>query len=275
VSSEPTRPTLAACEWIFGDRPLADTIAAVAAAGYDALVVVAEPGRRDLDELEKLLAEAGLGVAGATCDTGGRPERDLAHIDRALRQEAVAYYKRCVDQIERLGAHTLCVVPGAEGRLSPVSSYAEEWRVAVEATREVAVYAGERGVSLAIEPLNRYEAFLLNRVEQACAFVAEVGVDGVGLIADLFHMNIEERDSLAAIDLAGDRLLELHVADSNREGLGSGHLPAFDLLDRTRASGFRGTLVVECVAADPARLDGFLDQCARVVREVFPPGGLT
>ena len=138
----------------------------------------------------------------------------------------------------RLGATTLGTVPSAEGRVSPISSYAEEWAHAVAAVREVALYAGEYDVRLAIEPLNRYEAFLVNRVEQACAFASEVGVDGVGVIVDLFHMNIEEADSAAAIDLAGDRLLELHLADSNREGLGSGHAPARELLERTRACGF-------------------------------------
>ena len=138
----------------------------------------------------------------------------------------------------RLGATTLGIVPSAEGRVSPISSYAEEWAHAVAAVREVALYAGEYDVRLAIEPLNRYEAFLVNRVEQACAFASEVGVDGVGVIVDLFHMNIEEADSAAAIDLAGDRLLELHLADSNREGLGSGHAPARELLERTRACGF-------------------------------------
>jgi sugar phosphate isomerase/epimerase len=262
-------PTLAACEWIFGDRPLGDTVAALATAGYDALVVVAEPDRPDIEELERLLAEAGLGVAGATCDNTDKPARDLAHPDETFRREAVAFYKRCVDLLERLGAPTLCVVPSAEGRLSPRSSYVHEWELAVDATREVAVYAGERGVWLAIEPLNRYEAFLVNRVEQACAFADDVGVDGVGVIADLFHMNIEESDSFAAIELAGDRLLELHLADSNRGGLGSGHLPSLDLLRSLKASGFHGTLAVECYPLGGD--DAFLDQCARVVHDVFAP----
>jgi sugar phosphate isomerase/epimerase len=264
-------PTLAACEWIFGERPLGDTIAALAAAGYDALVVAAEPDRRDLAELETLLAEAGLGVAGATVFNTDRPERDLAHPDTTFRREAIACYKACADLLARLGAPTLGIVPSAEGRLGALTSYAQEWQLAVDATREVALHAGERGVKLAIEPLNRYEAFLVNRVEQACSFADDVGVDGVGVIADLFHMNIEESDPFAAIDLAGDRLLELHLADSNREGLGSGHLPSLELLGRARASGFRGTLAVECYSAstveDPSRLDACLDQCARVVRE--------
>ena len=280
MSTRATRPTLAACEWIFGERPLAETVAALVASGYDALVVTGEPDRLDVDDVERLVTKAGLTVVGATSETAGKPSRDLAHPDRALRAEAVGYYKGCIDLVKRLGAPTLGIVPSAEGRLSPISSYEREWELAVEATREVALYAGEQEVSVAIEPLNRYEAFLVNRVDQACSFAADVGVGGVGVIADLFHMNIEESDLFAAIEHAGDRLLEIHLADSNRQGLGRGHLPARELLERAKSLGFHGTLAVAChapaygrsnhdPAAQAARIDTYLAETAGVVADVF------
>jgi sugar phosphate isomerase/epimerase len=286
VSAEETRPVLAACEWTFGSRPLGSIVASLAANGYDGIVIAGEPDRQDVGELGALLDTAGLSVVGATTDTTGRPERDLAHPDRMRRSEALDYYQRCVDLLARLGARVFGIVPSEEGRLTPIAGYAREWELAVAGARELALYAGERGVRIAIEPLNRYEAFLVNRVEQACAFVDEIGVDGVGVVADLFHMNIEEIDSFAALDRAGDRMLELHLADSNREGLGSGHLPGRELLERARALGFAGTFAVECLApprhpgsatdaTEAARTDRFLAQCAAVVAEVFPapPGG--
>ena len=92
-------------------------------------------------------------------------------------------------------------------------------------------------------------------------------------------MNIEEPDPAAALELAGDHLLELHLADSNREGLGSGHVPARELLGRARARGFGSgrTLAVECIAprtaasasAEAELTDRFLAQCAQVVNEIF------
>ncbi len=274
MSTDSARPALAACEWIFGGRPLADVVTALAAAGYDGLVIIGEPDRADVDELACLVAAAGLIVVGATSETSGRPTRDLAHPSGALRAEALAYYKGCVDLIQRLGATTLGVVPSAEGRVSPLSSYVQEWKLAVAAVRELSLYAAERGVRLAIEPLNRYETFLVNRVEQACEFAADVGAGGIGVIADLFHMNIEERDSAAALALAGGSLLELHLADSNREGLGSGHLPARELLEQARENGFEATLAVECFAPsareDATQTDRWLNQCAEVVDAVFP-----
>ena len=262
------RPTLAVCEWIFGTRPLAETVAAVAGAGYEAIVITGEPDRPDIDELESLLRESGLAVTGSTSETWGNPSRDLAHPERSYRAEAIDYYKGCSDLLVRLGAPTLGIVPSAEGRLS-VPSYREAWKLAVEATREVALYAREHDVSVAIEPLNRYESFLVNRVEQACRFAAEVDVSGVGVIADFFHMNIEEVDLFAAIEHAGDRLLEIHLADSNREGLGTGHLPVRELLERVEAQGFHGTFAVECYVQEGLS-DAFLEQCARSVRDVFP-----
>jgi sugar phosphate isomerase/epimerase len=191
------RVTLAACEWIFGDRPLDEITDVLRRAGYDALEITGEPERDDVEELLRL----GLPISGCTsnCD---RPERDLAHPDRDLRSQAVAYYRGCVDLVLRLGAPAIGLVPTAEGRLGPLTSYEREWALAVEAAREVALYAAERGVGVAVEPLNRYEAYLLNRLEQALAFADEIGVPGVGITADLFHMNIEEADPAAALEQA-------------------------------------------------------------------------
>ncbi len=256
---------LAACEWIFGARDFPRTVSRLAASGYDAIEIVGEPKRQDLEELQGPLDSSGLRVSGTTAHSQPMDERDLAHPDRDVRRLAVAYYQGCVELAAKLEAPTIGLLPSAEGRLGPISSYRREWKLAVEAAREVAYFAGEHQVTVAIEPLNRYEAFLVNRVEQALAFVEEVDVVGTGIVADLFHMNIEEADPGAALAQAEGRLLEIHLADSNRRGLGHGHLPLESLLAVATKVDFDGAYVMEFTADCEAELDGFLDASAQFV----------
>jgi sugar phosphate isomerase/epimerase len=256
---------VAACEWIFGDADLPRTVARLAAAGYDGIEIIGEPGRPDVGRLESLVASGELRVAGTTAHSEPLRERDLAHPEREVRRLAVAYYRGCAELAARLGAPTIGLLPSAEGRLAPLGDRLREWKLAVDATRDVAHFAGERGVSVAVEPLNRYEAYLVNRVEQALAFAEEVGVVNTGIVADVFHMNIEEADVEAALELARGRLLEIHLADSNRGGLGAGHLPLERLLRIVSDGGFGGPYIVEITVADD-ELDKALAESAALLR---------
>ena len=264
------RRPVAASEWIFGARNLARTAERLAASGYDGLEIVGQPKRPDVNQLESLVDAGGIRVTGMTADSQPPEERDLAHPDRDLRRLAVAHYQGCVGLAARLNAPTIGVLPSAEGRLGAISGYQREWKLAVAAAREVAYFAGENGVAIAIEPLNRYEAFLVNRVEQALAFAEEVGVPNAGIVADLFHMNIEEVDPVAALAQAAGRLLEIHLADSNRRGLGHGHLPLERLLSAAAPAEFDGAYVMEFVAADDAELDEYLAESAVFLRRMLP-----
>lgn len=237
---------IAACEWIFAGRPLGEVAALLLAAGYDAVEVNGEPDRDDVAGLD------GLRVSGTTAICNWpTDERDLAHPDADARRRAVAYYRGCVDLAVHVGAPAVGLIPAAVGRLDALTTYAREWRHAVEGVREVASYAGERGVAIAVEAINRYETHLVNRVEQALALAEETGVAGVGVVADAFHMQLEEEDSAAAVEAAGDRLRALHVADSNRLGLGRGQLDLRPVLAAARRIGFRGPFVLECTVPGP------------------------
>jgi sugar phosphate isomerase/epimerase len=77
---------------------------------------------------------------------------------------------------------------------------------------------------LVIEVLNRYESHLLNTGAEAMTFIRDTGMDNVGVLLDAYHMNIEEADSASAISEAGESLWLYHAADSNRQGIGRGHI---------------------------------------------------
>jgi sugar phosphate isomerase/epimerase len=262
---------LAACEWIFEPQRLEQTVPQLAETGYDAIEVVGDPGRQDLAQLQALLETHRMRAIGTTPQPGPVAERDLAQPDREERRRAVAYYQGCAQLAARLGARSIGLVPSAEGRLQAVASFANEWASAVEAAREVAYFAGEHGVAVAVEPLNRYEACLVNRIDQAIAFVREVALPNVGIVADLFHMNIEERDVESALREAAPLLLELHLADSNRRGLGHGHLPVRRLVSLAQEEGFPGPYVMEFTAPSSVELGQYLRESALFVQNPRSP----
>jgi len=245
------RGVIAVCEWIFGSRALDDSLACVAAAGAEAIEVTGEPAR-DAAAVAAALSAAGLGATGTTAASRWpTDERDLAHSSAEARRRAVEYYRGCVDLAAAVGAPVVGLIPGAVGRVAPLTTQAREWEHAVEGVREVALYAAERGVSVAVEAINRYETHLVNRVEQALELAGATGVAGVGVIADVFHMQLEEEDPAAAVARAGPALRALHVAGSTRGGLARGTLAVGPTIAAARGGGFTGPLVLECTAPGP------------------------
>jgi 5-keto-L-gluconate epimerase len=93
---------------------------------------------------------------------------------------------------------------------------------------------------VALEPINRYETTLINSVGQGLELVEAVGAANMGLLADTFHMNIEEPSIEGSIRQAGDRIFHFHVADSNRWHPGAGHLDFASILDTLYATGYAG-----------------------------------
>jgi D-psicose/D-tagatose/L-ribulose 3-epimerase len=243
---------IAACEWIFGKRPLADVVRFLAAAGCDGIEIGGDPSRADRHELEALLAGAGLEATGITAlCRWPTEERDLAHPDGESRRRAVDYYRGCIDLALLAGAPVVGLIPIAVGRVQPLTTVEQEWQLAVEGARELAAYAGERGVTVAVEAINRYESFLVPTAERALAFADDVGEANVAVILDAFHMNIEEADPQGAVALAGSRLAALHLADSNRRGLGHGHLDVTDAVRAARQGAPDAPFVLECTAPGP------------------------
>ena len=239
---------LAACEWIFAGQEVPALLRRLSAAGCNGIEVSGEPARPDRAELAAALEEAGMRATGITAICPApTDERDLSHPDPSARRRAVEYYCGCVDLAHELGASTVGLIPAAIGRVD--GSVSESWPLAVEAAREVADYAGEHGVVLGVEAVNRYETFLVNTADQALHFAQEIGNSGV--VLDAFHMQLEEEDSVAAVVRAAPRLRALHLADSNRLGLGHGQLDAAPLVAAARDAGFSGPFVFEFTAPGP------------------------
>jgi sugar phosphate isomerase/epimerase len=108
------------------------------------------------------------------------------------------------------------------------------------------------GVRILLEPLNRYEDHMVNRLEQAVELAEATGLDSVGVVADSYHMNIEEADPRDALVAAAHRLVHIQVSDSNRLEPGAGHLDWTAFVAALSSIGYTGDLAAECRLSGPA-----------------------
>jgi D-psicose/D-tagatose/L-ribulose 3-epimerase len=243
-------PMLAACEWVFASRDLEPVLERLAAAGCAGIEISGEPERADRAAIPAALESAGMRATGITAicpaPTG---ERDLSHPDADARRRAVGYYRGCVDLAREVGAPVVGLIPAAIGRVD--GSRADAWDLAVEGARQVAEYAAGHGIDVAVEAVNRYETFLVNSADDALAFARDVGLPNVGVVLDVFHMQLEEADSAAAVAAAAPHMRALHLADSNRLGLGRGQLDVAAVVRAALDAGFVGPLVFEFTAPGP------------------------
>lgn len=193
---------------------------------------------------------AGLDMGARVVGAMG-PGRDL--LDDALRPGTQDYLRDCVDVAVRVGSPTVA---------GPFySSTGRTWRMSGddrrrmindlrEALRPLADYAAERGVSLAIEPLNRYETSVLNTVEQALEALEPLLGRGIGLALDSYHLNIEERSSAAAIRAAAEHTQVVQVCGNDRGPVGADHTDWGAFFDALDDISYSGPLTVESFTAD-------------------------
>ncbi len=220
-------------------------LARIAGYGYDGVeLAVREPALLDPDEVVAKVSAAGLTVpAIGTGQAWG--EEGLSFTDPAAeaRAAAIARLKSHLPLAQRLGAadrHPVVIIGLLRGALRPgvTPDQAMAWLVA--ALAECCDAATGAGVRLALEPINRYETTLINTVAQGLALIERVGAPNLGLLADTFHMNIEEPSIEDSIRQAGDRIFHFHVADSNRWYPGAGHLDFAAILQSLAAAGYTG-----------------------------------
>ncbi|MFQ5793971.1 MAG: sugar phosphate isomerase/epimerase family protein [Candidatus Bipolaricaulia bacterium] len=259
--------------WIYGREDLAATLDRLVRFDYDGVELWGEPDVYDPHQVLRLCQERGLNVLSiAGMYPWPTEERDLSNPDPKIRARAVDYLRRCCDFAHLLQAPLIIVVPSAVAKTRPVGdprteeawqrAIEAEWGYAVESVRRAAKYAESGEILLAIEPINRYETFLLNTVEEGLRFVDEVDSEAVKLHLDSFHMNIEEDDPAEAVRNAGDRLINFHVADSNRQGVGRGHIDFRALIAALVEIDYQGALAMEPLPPVPdpymaIRMSGF------------------
>ncbi|MEU6073323.1 sugar phosphate isomerase/epimerase family protein [Micromonospora sp. NPDC047074] len=232
------------------DEALARLAPRIRAWGFDAVeLTVQAPGDWDPARAADLLA--GLELAPAVC-AGLLPGHDLLTDDEEVLRRTEDFVRHCVRAASRVGAAVVAgplYAPAGRRWLLDADARRAATARLVQRLRPLADEAAGQGVTIALEPLNRFETSLLNTVEQALDVVA--GVAGLGLALDTFHLNIEERDLPAAIRLAGDHLAHVQVCGSDRGVPGGDHLDWPALFDALAEIGYAGQVNIESFLAEP------------------------
>jgi sugar phosphate isomerase/epimerase len=256
-------PPLAVQEHLCPGATPAERMAAALAAGFDGLEVK--------DASRPAALRAALGSEGLV--TTACPENDgfLADFDPAGRERAAVRLRAQLDGVAALGGHGV-ITPAAWGmwtnRLPPFDppprSPEEDRAVLLDRLAALARHAEAAGVLLLLEPLNRYEDHMVNSLAQGADLVRVVESPHLRLLADTYHMNIEEDDLCAALHEAAPVLGAVHLSDSNRFQPGAGHVPFGEVLRTLHDTGFAGTLSVESrVRGEPAEA---LKACGGLLR---------
>ncbi|PQO35223.1 sugar phosphate isomerase/epimerase family protein [Blastopirellula marina] len=166
--------------------------------------------------------------------------------DAKIRAEGVRLNKLTLDCCQALGAETL-VGPyhSAIGIFSGNGPTADEWKWGVESMSQTAEYAGQVGVMLGVEALNRFETYLLNTHADSARFAREVNHPNCKVMYDTFHSNIEEKDIAQAIRDCSDVLHHVHISENDRSTPGDGHIHWDTNFDALKEVGYDGWMVIE------------------------------
>ena len=167
----------------------------------------------------------------------------LTDADPAIRKKALEFILELVDFGGQLGAPA--ILGSMQGRSSAHVTHETAIGYLAEALKVISARAAEFGVPFIYEPLNRYETNLFNRSADAAAFLETHQLDNVTLLADLFHMNIEEASMEQALAENIAHIGHIHFADSNRQAMGFGHSDYKPLLLLLHQLGYAGYLSAE------------------------------
>ncbi len=231
-------------------EPVETTIRRLAKYGYDSIEISYDsvelsPGAPGTKAVRQMLKDNGITCYGSiSLMFSGR---DLIHSDPAVRASSVDYLKNCVTMVKEFDGQLMSIVPSEVGKTKAMASPEAEWQWAIEGLKEVYEHCRKQGIRMAIEPLNRWETNFINRHDQALLLAEKVAPD-VGVCLDVYHMNQEEANMFKAIENAGAKLYDLHVADNNRMACGQGQVDWQRLLRTCKEIGYDGSLTVEFVA---------------------------
>lgn len=237
------------------DADLSPLLGRIAALGFDAVELPLENiGDLTVEVVRGALAETGL----TPCVVGAMaPGRDLVEAPADVVLATQHYLAACIDFAGAIGATRVCgPFYTSTGRLWRMDA-ARRARAYTELQRNLAPLAERAratGVTLGIEPLNRYETSLLNTVEQTLEALDPLLGEGIGLALDTYHLNIEERSSAGAIRAAGQHLVHLQVCGNDRGAPGGDQTDWDGIFGALDDVGYEGVLAIESFTAHNASI---------------------
>lgn len=196
-----------------------------------------------IDELKVLSKEYGIEI---TSNIGPAKCYDVASNDKSVRDNGIAFLSNIMKKMDRLDSRAIVGVmytywPNDFTDLDKEGA----WARGVESVKKLGKTAGELGIDMCLEVVNRFETNILNTAEEGVKFCHDVNEPSVKLLLDTFHMNIEEDNFRDAILTAGNLLGHVHVGEGNRKLPGQGHLPWGEIGTALNEIGYKNGIVME------------------------------
>ncbi len=237
-------PSIKTGPWIYWND-LETGMRKAAALGFDAVeLFTASADAVSQATLTRLTQELGLSIAAVGTGAGKVLNGlTLTDPDPAIRAKAVAFIQAMISFGAAVNAPA--IIGSMQG--NAVNGVDREQALAwlADSLNTLGAFAEAKGVMLIYEPLNRYETNLINRLDDGARFLRSLKTTNVRLLADLFHMNIEEASLPDSIRQAGKLIGHVHFADSNRGPIGTGHTPMADVATALYDIDYQGYISAE------------------------------
>jgi len=259
-------PSIRTGPWIYWDD-LEAGMQKAATLGFDAVeLFTASTDAIAPDKLTALSEQYNLAIAAVGTGAGKVMHGlTLTDPDPAVRAKARQFIQ---DMIE-FGAQVQApaIIGSMQGNAAPTASRQQALDWLAEGLNQLGDYAERQGVPLIYEPLNRYETNLINRLDDGVAMLTTLATRNVRLLADLFHMNMEEASLPDSIRSAGTAIGHVHFADSNRRPVGFGHTEMNGIVEALTEIGYGGYISAEAFPwPDP---DAAAEQTIRAYQQYF------
>jgi sugar phosphate isomerase/epimerase len=216
--------------------------------GFDAFEIDGKALVDNFEDVKQASEQTGMPISTACGGYSGW----IGDFDEEKRQQGIIEISEILKHLEKIGGQGI-VVPAAWGMFSkrlppmiPPRSETEDREVLLDSLNQLNKVGIKTGTIVYIEPLNRYEDNMINKLEDAMSLIKEGKFSHVQIIADFFHMNIEEPSIRESLFNAKEYLGHVHLADSHRFQPGSGHLDFVPGFQTLREIGYEGYLAFEC-----------------------------
>jgi sugar phosphate isomerase/epimerase len=242
-------------------------LACMKQAGYEAVELqIADPAQFDEDRVRSALDAVGFPLCafqtGSTYATRGNC---LSTADAQVRRRTIDLLRSFVDLAARCSA--VMVFGSLQGRRSDEPDCTAGASRILEAVAEIGKYATANGVIFAFEPVQHGEVGFHNTIAEVAGVVRELNLPGVRMMIDTFHMNIEEQDLLAPIAPVRDILAHVHLCETNRGVLGTGHWPTSAFIAELKRLDYAGYCSVGVYNTRQSRRCA-ITQCMDVLRRI-------
>lgn len=237
-------PEIKSGPWIYW-HDLPSSLAHASSLGFDAVeLFTASHDALDVHETKALLEKHQLTLAAAGTGAGKVIHGlTLTDPDASIRKKAIEFIAKMIEFGAQFNAPA--IIGSMQGNVATGIERKQALDWLAEGLRILGNHAGSLGVKLIYEPLNRYETNLINTLEGGALFLQSQQLQHVGLLADLFHMNIEEADMASSILKAKDSIIHVHFADSNRRPVGNGHSDLTDVAKALKEINYSGFVSAE------------------------------